>query len=233
MRRDHLHLKHITLRRGACVTHRGHSVRQICALPPKSSRQRGRPSIDLIQNQLTIIDTMNPESARFPGFSQAGRLISDQSDLETPLTGDLAAGDGMRQIRAITPRPRGQRRPRAPMETSGIENRVVMRSPPGFDDAVRAVQESGPAQQRVEGQARQLVRMIEKYGSNPSARSAFMRCAILQPTPFPVIAVRRLCPARRSRRIVASVRAGIRGRPTCLPSASSGEREVRKKVPLM
>ena len=46
-----------------------------------------------------------------------------------------------------------------------------------------------------------------------------MRCTVLEPTPCALIVLRRLRPARRSRRIATSFCAGIRGRPTCLPCA--------------
>jgi hypothetical protein len=76
-------------------------MRQICVLAPKSPRQGGRRSIKLTQNQWTIIDTTSHEIGCFPRFPQAERLIFDQFELETQLTGDRATSDGMRQIRAI------------------------------------------------------------------------------------------------------------------------------------
>jgi hypothetical protein len=43
-----------------------------------------------------------------------------------------------------------------------------------------------------------------------------IRCTVLEPTLCALIVLRRLRPARRSRRIAASFRAGIRGRPKAL-----------------
>jgi hypothetical protein len=77
-------------------------MRQICVLAPKSPRRSGRRSIKLIQTQWMIIDKLIDETGGFPGFLQVKRLIYDQSDLGAPLTGGRRAGDGMRQIRAIT-----------------------------------------------------------------------------------------------------------------------------------
>jgi hypothetical protein len=138
-------------------------------------------------------------------------LILDQSDLEPPSTGGPAVGDGMHHIRALTT-PSGESESAA--RPDGNLWRRKSRCDEiafGFDDAIRAMQQPAPAQQRadVDGRGSVIVQILAEGTRSPPrtewpnqrfqpSRSPPDQARTLPPRPGLAQSVRRGRVARRS-----------------------------------